>query len=62
VIHGDKSLFIRKDELGAAWDIFTPLLHSLEEQRVKPQPYPFGGKGPDDAVRLAAKYGIKLHL
>ena len=26
VIHGDKRLFIRNDELEAAWDLFTPIL------------------------------------
>jgi glucose-6-phosphate 1-dehydrogenase len=46
VIEEDKSLFIRSDELGAAWDIFTPVLHELEEKAVKPKPYPFGSKRP----------------
>lgn len=44
VIRGDKSLFIRKDELATAWDIFTPILHQLEKENIKPQPYPFGSK------------------
>ena len=26
VINGDKRLFIRNDELEAAWDLFTPIL------------------------------------
>ncbi len=47
VIRGDKSLFIRKDELGTAWDIFTPILHQLEEANLPPKPYPFGSHGPD---------------
>ena len=46
VMAGDKSLFIRSDELAAAWDIFTPVLHEIEEQRLKPLPYPFGSDGP----------------
>jgi glucose-6-phosphate 1-dehydrogenase len=46
VLEGDKSLFIRDDELAAAWDIFTPVLKSLDEQRVEPEPYPFGSMGP----------------
>jgi len=45
VIQGDKSLFIRKDELGTAWDIFTPILHQLEEANVPPITYPFGSEG-----------------
>lgn len=42
VMHGDKSLFIRSDELQAAWDIFTPVLHEMDEKATTPVPYPFG--------------------
>lgn len=31
---GDKRLFIRADELEAAWSLYTPLLHALEKQKV----------------------------
>ena len=58
VIRGDHSLFIRSDELAAAWDIFTPVLHRIEEERVVPEPYDFGGAEPAKAVELARKYGI----
>jgi glucose-6-phosphate 1-dehydrogenase len=46
VIRGDKSLFIRWDELAAAWDIFTPALHELDSLKMKPLSYAFGSKGP----------------
>ena len=46
VIRGDQSLFIRSDELQAAWDIFTPVLHALEQQAIEPAPYAFGSRGP----------------
>jgi glucose-6-phosphate 1-dehydrogenase len=61
VIEGDKSLFIRADELAAAWDIYTPLLHELEKQEVEPEPYPFGSTGPDAWKRLcpAAKTPVQ---
>ncbi len=42
VIQGDKSLFIHADELAAAWDIFTPVLHAVEREAAPPEPYPFG--------------------
>ena len=58
VIEGDRGLFIRSDELEAAWDIFTPALHALERERVRPQPYPFGSTGPESAFALAARYGV----
>lgn len=46
VVRGDRSLFIRQDELQAAWDIFTPLLHTIDRQQIMPQPYAFGSSGP----------------
>jgi glucose-6-phosphate 1-dehydrogenase len=46
VIRGDKSLFIRHDELAAAWDIFTPALHEMDERGVRPDQYEFGSSGP----------------
>ena len=57
-LRGDKSLFIRSDELAAAWDIFTPVLREAEERRVAPEPYVFGSAGPAGARALAARHGI----
>ena len=45
IMQGDRSLFITREELAAAWDIFTPLLHDLEARRVAPAVYPFGTRG-----------------
>jgi glucose-6-phosphate 1-dehydrogenase len=58
VIHGEKGLFIRNDELAASWDIFTPLLAEWERRRERPLPYPFGSRGPAAAEELAARWGI----
>lgn len=33
-----------RDELRAAWSIFTPLLHTLDDEHVKPLPYVAGAK------------------
>jgi len=57
VVQGDKSLFIRADELEAAWDIFTPALHELEASHIVPETYEFGSQGPEQAVALAARFG-----
>lgn len=46
VMRGDRSLFISNEELEAAWDIFTPLLHEIEDTGLEPEPYPFGSCGP----------------
>lgn len=47
VIAGERELFIRSDELEAAWDIFTPLLHEIDRSGLKPVIYPYGSCGPE---------------
>ena len=59
VMRGEKSLFIRSDELEAAWDIFTPVLHEMESKAVRPEPYAFGGNGPELAASLAKWAGFE---
>ena len=58
VIRGDRSLFIRSDELQAAWDVFTPALQQLESQAVRPLPYAFGSCAPRALDALAAGHDI----
>lgn len=58
VLNGDRNLFIRADELAAAWDVFTPMLKELEEKRVVPSPYPFGSAGPVASRHLAQRSGV----
>jgi glucose-6-phosphate 1-dehydrogenase len=59
VFRGDHNLFVRADELEAAWKIFTPALHQLEEKRIKPVTYTFGSRGPAESDQLAERYGFK---
>jgi glucose-6-phosphate 1-dehydrogenase len=56
-VRGDKSLFIRRDELDAAWDIFTPALHEIERAGAVPEPYVFGSEGPQGARALIESLG-----
>jgi glucose-6-phosphate 1-dehydrogenase len=58
VIQGDRSLFIRSDVLAAAWDVFTPVLHEIDERGILPEPYPFGSRGPAKAMAQAQRYGL----
>jgi glucose-6-phosphate 1-dehydrogenase len=58
VMEGDRSLFIRADELAAAWDIFSPVLNDIDNQKVVPMRYPFGGCGPESALNLARRWGF----
>jgi len=57
VIRGDHNLFVRGDELAAAWKIFTPLLHHLEKEKSIPTIYPFGSRGPTESDTLIANAG-----
>mmetsp|Transcript_9202 Transcript_9202/g.19417 ORF Transcript_9202/g.19417 Transcript_9202/m.19417 type:complete len:531 (+) Transcript_9202:199-1791(+) len=57
VIRGRQATFVRDDELKAAWAIFTPLLHRIEAERIKPIPYDFGGRGPPESDQLLKSRG-----
>ncbi|KAI6672627.1 hypothetical protein NL676_000533 [Syzygium grande] len=58
-IEGERRLFIRSDELDAAWALFTPLLKELEEKKIVPELYPYGSRGPVGAHYLAAKHNVR---
>lgn len=57
VVRGDHNLFVRSDELTAAWKIFTPILNELEENHVKPVKYEFGSRGPKEADKMIQEKG-----
>src|SRR5262245_57746260 len=58
VLRGDHNLFVRADELAASWRIFTPLLHKLEKEKVKPEAYEFGSRGPITSDELVKRSGF----
>ncbi|KAJ6695039.1 GLUCOSE-6-PHOSPHATE 1-DEHYDROGENASE 2 CHLOROPLASTIC [Salix koriyanagi] len=58
-IEGERRLFIRSDELDAAWALFTPVLKELEEKNIIPEYYPYGSRGPVGAHYLAARYNVR---
>jgi glucose-6-phosphate 1-dehydrogenase len=51
VMRGDQGSFVRDDELRRSWEIFTPLLHSIDDTGVRPQPYKQKSTGPDDLAK-----------
>ncbi|KAI8370421.1 glucose-6-phosphate dehydrogenase [Radiomyces spectabilis] len=61
VMRGDHSNFVRDDELDAAWRIFTPVLHRIEREHVKPEPYKYGTRGPNSLNDFVKRYGVE-HL
>ena len=46
VLRGDRSLFLQREELQAAWRIVTPFLAALERHKRHPQRYKRGSGGP----------------
>ncbi|KAL6009588.1 Glucose-6-phosphate 1-dehydrogenase 1, chloroplastic [Asimina triloba] len=56
---GERRLFIRSDELDAAWALFTPMLKELEYKKIAPELYPYGSRGPVGAHYLAAKHNVR---
>jgi len=57
VIRGDQTLFMRGDEVEAAWAWADPIIHGWEETRQPPYPYDPGSSGPEEALMLMHRDG-----
>jgi glucose-6-phosphate 1-dehydrogenase len=57
VIRGDQTLFMRGDEVEAAWAWADPLIAGWEADRHRPAPYDAGSSGPEDALMLMHRDG-----
>jgi NAD binding domain of 6-phosphogluconate dehydrogenase/Glucose-6-phosphate dehydrogenase, C-terminal domain len=55
VLQGKHAAFVRDDELRRAWEIFTPLLHCIENDKVRPITYKVGSRGPPEADEFISK-------
>uniref|UniRef100_A0A0K0DZD9 Glucose-6-phosphate 1-dehydrogenase n=1 Tax=Strongyloides stercoralis TaxID=6248 RepID=A0A0K0DZD9_STRER len=58
VFLGSQLNFVRTDELDLAWKIFTPFLQHLEENKIVPEKYLFGSRGPNSADQLMYNHGF----
>jgi len=52
VLRGRHESFVRDDELKLSWQIFTPLLHRIENEKTKPFPYIKGQEGPEELANF----------
>jgi glucose-6-phosphate 1-dehydrogenase len=52
VIRGDQTLFMRRDEVEAAWAFIDPILAGWAEHMPEPVRYPAGSAGPTQAIGL----------
>ncbi|PAU80488.1 glucose-6-phosphate dehydrogenase [Halovibrio salipaludis] len=57
VIQDNQTLFVRHDELMAAWDWVDPILQNWRDSGVRPEPYRAGTWGPSAATMLLARDG-----
>jgi glucose-6-phosphate 1-dehydrogenase len=57
VIRGNQTLFMRGDEVEAAWAWTDPIIEGWEERSEAPQPYASGSAGPDDSLMLMHRDG-----
>ncbi|WP_375172981.1 glucose-6-phosphate dehydrogenase [Pseudooceanicola sp.] len=52
VIRGNQTLFMRGDEVEAAWAWTDPIIEGWEKRGDRPVPYEPGSSGPEDALEL----------
>jgi glucose-6-phosphate 1-dehydrogenase len=57
VIRGNQTLFMRGDEVEAAWAWTDPIIEGWEARGDRPQPYDPGTSGPEDALMLMHRDG-----
>ncbi|SET55352.1 glucose-6-phosphate dehydrogenase [Oceanicella actignis] len=57
VIRGDQTLFMRGDEVEAAWRWVDPIIAAWEERGERPALYDPGSSGPEDALMLMHRDG-----
>ncbi len=57
VIRGNQTLFMRGDEVEAAWAWTDPIIAGWSDSGAAPLPYASGSSGPDDALMLMHRDG-----
>ncbi len=60
-VRGDPVLFIRRDEVEAAWRWAEPVLDAWKHDKVPMQTYSAGSYGPEQATQLLARHGDTWH-
>jgi len=61
VVRGNGTLFMRRDEVEAAWSWSEPILHAWELSGEPPRPYHAGTTGPAAAIALIERDGRTWH-
>jgi glucose-6-phosphate 1-dehydrogenase len=61
VIRGNQTLFMRRDEVEAAWRWVDPIREAWERSGTPPKPYVAGSWGPSAAIALIERDGRTWH-
>jgi glucose-6-phosphate 1-dehydrogenase len=61
VIEGDSKLFMRRDEVEAAWRWVDPIIEGWKQHYQQPHSYPAGSSGPEQAALLLERNGHVWH-
>jgi len=61
VVRGNRTLFMRRDELEAAWEWVTPILNVWSASDDEPKPYQSGSWGPTAAAMMMDRDGRHWH-
>ncbi|TBV94250.1 glucose-6-phosphate 1-dehydrogenase [Azotobacter chroococcum] len=61
VVEGDSTLFMRRDEVEAAWRWVDPIIGGWHAYYQRPRPYPAGSWGPEQAHSLLEQQGRHWH-
>ena len=56
-VRGNPTLFMRRDEVEAAWSWVEPIIEAWDETREPPRLYPAGSWGPTSAIALIERDG-----
>jgi glucose-6-phosphate 1-dehydrogenase len=61
VLRGNSALFVRRDEVEAAWKWIDGIIDGWRSTGQKPKPYAAGSWGPSAAIGLPERYGHSWH-
>ena len=60
-VRGNSTLFMRRDEVEAAWRWVEPVMEAWAGRADRPRPYPAGSWGPTSAIALIERDGRTWH-
>ena len=60
-VRGNPTLFMRRDEVEAAWSWVEPIIDAWDDSREPPRLYPAGSWGPTSAIALIERDGRTWH-